>query len=48
MTVDELQNKYDEFVDALSTCDHSEIDDINEELDIIEAEIEFRRAQGEI
>ena len=48
MTADELQGKYDELVEALSTCDHSEIDDINDELDIIEAELEFRRDQGEI
>lgn len=48
MTVDELQSKHDELEDSLSTCAHSEVDDINEELAIIEAEIEFRRAQGEL
>lgn len=47
MTVDELLNKQEELEEVLETCDWDDIDDINAELNIVEAELEFRRASGE-
>lgn len=47
MTVEELLDKREELEEILSSCEHSEANDINAELDIIEAELEFRRATGE-